>query len=353
MKNFVCYLKQCRKNGRVIFVFLCLFLLSFFLFPFQIQAIKVGEMPIGSVILLGGYKFLKITSHGLFVTINSYPGDTFQTFNSTQCNSLTTCHVGDDCNTNGSTITLTDARDGKSYRIRKFADGNCWMIDNLAYGGSTTDGCSGKSTFDGGYTSVGVGYSVYGVWTGSAGTSSESFYGSCEDPKGMTCSGPTGCDSTYCTTHNCGYYYSWQAATQNSLAYYGNTYQPVEPTQGICPAGWQLPTGTGDNSFQALHSAMGYTTNGPYTTADNRQYWNCNTGCTGFWQSPGSWAGLLSGYALHNGAIYNQSLYGHWWSSSQYSSIYSYFLGFRSGWVSPQHIYAKSYGFSVRCLSSP
>ena len=330
-----------------------LFLIWSLIIPLKTQALKVGDLPVGAVIKLGEYKFIKITSQGLFVTLNPYPELTFQDFTSNQCNSLATCNIGDDCETNGSTVTLTDSRDNKTYRIRKFADGNCWMIDNLAYGGSSTDGCSGKSTFDGGRSSNTTGYSVYGTWTGAVGTSSESFYGSCMDPKGVTCSNPSeGCDSTYCSTHDCGYYYSWQAAVQNSLAYYGNTYQPTEPVTGICPSGWQIPTGTGNNSFLALHSAMGYTTSGPKTATDGRQYWDCVTGCTGFWQAT-PWAGLFSGYVYYNGARYDQGLVGDWWSSSQDSSVFSYILNFTSEWVKPLYSANKFSGFSVRCLFSP
>ena len=37
---------------------------------------------------------------------------------------------------------LEDERDGKLYEVRKFADGKCWMVDNLAYGGDSAHGGS-------------------------------------------------------------------------------------------------------------------------------------------------------------------------------------------------------------------
>ncbi|MBQ6154569.1 hypothetical protein IJI99_01685, partial [bacterium] len=53
------------------------------------------------------------------------------------------------------TACLLDPRDYQTYRVRKFADGSCWMIDNLAYGGDygVTDGCvanNGWGNFSGG-----------------------------------------------------------------------------------------------------------------------------------------------------------------------------------------------------------
>ena len=309
--------------------------------PTKTNAITTGAMPIGAIIQMSGMKFVKVTSNCLFVglevyqtceTISKHPPTTMQDILPADCACLNTCSIGDNCENNGSTLTLTDARDGKSYRIRKFADGHCWMIDNLAYGGSTTDGCSGKSTFDGGYTSVGVGYSVYGVWTGSAGASSESFYGSCLDPKGMTSSDG---DSTYCTTHNCGYFYSWQAAMQQSLAYYGSNYTGSAGNNGagICPAGWLLPPNAGDGSFYNLHTTYSSPTS------------------PNFWANTTYWNGVYSGASNGSGALYGQASYADYWSSTQYNTYYGYVLCFATGGnVYPQSHNYKNLGQSVRCV---
>ena len=36
----------------------------------------------------------------------------------------------------GQTLELTDSRDGNTYKVRKLADGQCWMIQNLRLGDS-------------------------------------------------------------------------------------------------------------------------------------------------------------------------------------------------------------------------
>jgi len=72
-----------------------------------------------------------------------YDNTTLQGFTVKDCAQLPVCvDGGDDCDTNGSTITLTDARDGKKYKVRRFqeyifpdevGEGECWMIENLDY----------------------------------------------------------------------------------------------------------------------------------------------------------------------------------------------------------------------------
>lgn len=72
-----------------------------------------------------------------------YNKATLQDFTAKDCAQLPVCiYGGDDCDTNGSTVTLTDARDGKKYKVRRFqkrvspaevGEGECWMINNLDY----------------------------------------------------------------------------------------------------------------------------------------------------------------------------------------------------------------------------
>ncbi len=62
---------------------------------------------------------------------------TMDTFTSDYCtNSMT----------EGQTLTLTDSRDGNEYRVRKLADGKCWMIDNLKIQNKTLTQASVRKT---------------------------------------------------------------------------------------------------------------------------------------------------------------------------------------------------------------
>ena len=210
---------------------------------------------------------------------------------------------------------LTDERDGKQYEIRKFADGRCWMVDNLMYGG-TTDACVGKTTFNG---------------NGSA-TPSNQFgtgtFGDCRDPR-VGGSAPCTAGST-----TCGYYYNWQAAMQHASAYYNTTYTgPTELVQGLCPAGWRLPTSNTDGDFEVLHLAAGSPT-------------------TGFWQTPGNWKGDYSGMCDEFGGLGQQNVYGGWWTNTASSTTHSYRMGFYSSGIYINDPGYKNYGLLVRCLKN-
>ena len=211
--------------------------------------------------------------------------------------------------------TLTDERDGKQYEIRKFSDGQGWMVDNLMYGG-TTDACAGKSTFNG---------------NGSA-TSSNQFgtgtFGDCRDPR-VGGSAPCTAGST-----TCGYYYNWQAAMQHASAYYNTTYTGFTTNvQGLCPEGWSLPTNAGDYSFAVLHEIAGLP-------------------ATGFWQGS-NWKGPFSGGCGPTGTLYYQGGRGYWWSSSLYNVTNAYGMYFHSTYVNPSDYgNYKNYGFTIRCLKN-
>ena len=62
----------------------------------------------------------------------------------------------------------------------------------------------------------------------------------------------------------------------------------------------------------------------------------------------------MSGHRLST-SMYDQGIYGRYWSSTAYSSAtYVYFLHLRnSGAVNPADYYEKYRGFSLRCLATP
>ena len=235
---------------------------------------------------------------------------TFQTMSASYCNYMTPCTIGANCSTNGSTLTLTDSRDNKTYRVRKFADGHCWMIDNLAYGGST-DACTSKTSFSGSGSSTPT--NTFGTGT----------YGDCRNNPSST---------TY------GYLYNWQAAMQQSLAYYNSSYTGSAGNNGagICPAGWLLPPNAGDGSFYNLQTA--YSSLSPGTSAN-------------FWANTNYWNGVYSGLSGSTGALSHQASYAYYWSSTQYDASIGYNLYFgTAGNVNPQDSRSKGYGFAVRCV---
>jgi uncharacterized protein (TIGR02145 family) len=193
--------------------------------------------------------------------------------------------------------TLKDSRDNKTYEVRKFADGKCWMVDNLRYGGST-DACGSKATYYGSSNYSGA------AWG----------YGDCRN------SG----DTSY------GYLYNWQAVMQHASAYYQSTYTGPIPAQGICPTGWHVPTGAGSGEFYALHVAAG-------------------SPATGFWQG-GSWKGVYSGWCSNDGTLDLQGSYGYYWAGTPDAVGDAYRLSFNVSSVNAGYMGYQFYGHPVRCV---
>jgi uncharacterized protein (TIGR02145 family) len=260
--------------------------------------------------------------------------------------------------------TMTDSRDNKTYQVRKFADGKCWMVENLRYGGTTTSSgtteyCKGKT---GSYTKGVSDGTKNTAWYGKVGTNATStgtpdtLYGDCRDPATI--------DTAPCTSGStaCGYLYNWQAALQLASAYFGDGSQDVtypnntppsttNHLQGICPTGWHLPSGgttATASEFFTLDVAYG---------GDGSGY-DPDTSYTGFWKpdsttSNGSngFNGLYSGYVNYNGSFNDQGSTGWWWSSSEYPLVsVAYDLGVSTSYVHPQSANSKNYGGAVRCL---
>lgn len=113
----------------------------------------------------------------------------------------------------GSTCLLRDARDGKVYRVKLMADGNWWMIQDLAYGNvSTPDIYDNYSLNEKVINQIETG--LYGV-----------------------------CKSTGWATG--GYIYNSYAAIQLPQGsrddYLNGTAVKKTLIQGLCPQGWHLP----------------------------------------------------------------------------------------------------------------
>ena len=196
---------------------------------------------------------------------------TMQTFKQTDCDNYATPGA-----LNFTPIgCLEDERDGKLYEVRKFADGKCWMVDNLAYGGATaqggSDACAQREEF------ISDGYYAPSNRFGAGS------YGDCRDPAKQGNSSY----SNYCAGR-CGYLYNLAAALQLPSAIMGeNIVYPTgqAPTitsnsvRGLCPAGWHVPSGGesgSESEFIALDLANGG--NGNPNSAEGRSLYQL------FWQ---------------------------------------------------------------------
>jgi uncharacterized protein (TIGR02145 family) len=232
------------------------------------------------------------------------------------------------------------------------------MVENLRYGGTTSDGTTDYcGTTTGSYTKGDTDGTKNDAWYGKVGTNATStgtattLYGDCRDPATT--------DTAPCTSGStiCGYLYNWQAAIQLPNCNYGNSScSPGSPSttnylQGICPTGWHLPSGgttATTSEFIALDIAYGGDGYSYQSGASYTGFWNptstTSTGSNGF-------NGLYSGYVVYNGSFDNQGSHGWWWSSSEYSSVsYAYGLHVNASYVNPQSYNNKDDGGAVRCV---
>ncbi|MBQ6438301.1 hypothetical protein IJJ12_02870, partial [bacterium] len=215
---------------------------------------------------------------------------TMQDFTSDFCNTFTT-PGGTGYTAVGNFI---DVRNNVSYTVRKFADGRCWMANNLKFGN-----CGN------------------GVWTGDPD-------GYSKDSIGSGLYGACLYDDSYD-----GYYYNWQAAVQDANAYYDQDYQPTEPRQGICPSGWYLPT---ISSFASLYSSVG--------------------NVLSFFQPGGNFATIYAGGREPSNPPYDHGKRAYFWSSTNGGSTTAYFwLATSDTNVAQPYNGAKYYGRNIRCVS--
>ena len=194
--------------------------------------------------------------------------------------------------------TLTDSRDNKTYTIRKLADGNCWMTQNLKLINKTIS--SSDSNLPSGST-----------WTVPA--SSTSGFSSYNTNNAYL-------DSTY------GGYYSFYTAT---AGWGTDGATSGSSTKDICPKGWRLPTGGSSGEFQTLYNN--------YNSSALMQ------GVPGF---------VLSG-RVYNGFVRLQGTAGFYWSSTvdTANSAYALYLD-RSDALPVDFSDDKGRGFPVRCVAS-
>ena len=146
---------------------------------------------------------------------------------------------------------------------------------------------------------------------------------------------------------NCNIYgglYQWNEAMQ-----YVNT----EGAQGICPAGWHLPTDTAwctmtqfiDSTVNCTDLGESGTDAGAKMKSTSGWYNEGNgTNTSGFTALPG-------GYRGSSGYFYYITKHAYFWSSSQYdvASAWNRALTFTRACVHRSSSY-KEYGFTVRCI---
>ena len=214
--------------------------------------------------------------------------------------------------------TLTDSRDGQTYRTVKIGD-QVWMAKNLNYA----------------YT--GVPYRFYEEYFDETYTSDSTSWCYDNDPA------------------NCAKYgrlYTWAAAMDSvgtwstngkGCGYYGKICSPTYPVRGVCPKGWHLPS---YDEWDALSTAVG----GSFTAGTKLKF------VTG-WSDSGNGTDTFGFSALPAGLRYGigdydyEGDYANFWSSTEGGSLDAYTMGLYYGDDNANLNYGlKNFGFSVRCL---
>ena len=262
-----------------------------------------------------------------------------------------------DCTTTAKTVT--DSRDGKTYRVQKLADNKCWMLDNLAL--DLVDKKNNLSAFNTnasdtalGYLKSGGGSSPYTNYAVATATSTDYY-----DRPAIATSGT--CNNAYCVDNpssgnwkwdavtsatingktskaqgQIGVYYNYCAASAGSYCYTSSAGPSSDPDtstlqdvkEDICPKGWRLPTSTSSGEFQALYTA--YSSN----------YTNFQTALS----TP------LSG-TFYSGKAYYQGNSGFFWSSTWFdgSIVDVLFVGSTAVYPGGNGAH-RSYSLSIRCV---
>ena len=161
----------------------------------------------------------------------------------------------------GDVVALTDTRDGGTYAVAKFEDGECWMTENLRL-----DLSNPNLTIDATNTNAPLASFVTAI--NNHPSSSNAFCQNNTDActnqvlfntnninRNMTTASPTTNDNSS-SWYSYGVYYNWYTA---SAGHGLRALVNGETTSGdICPAGWRLPTGYGSGGeFATQDVAMG------------------------------------------------------------------------------------------------
>ncbi|MBR2726000.1 hypothetical protein IKE87_01910, partial [Candidatus Saccharibacteria bacterium] len=253
--------------------------------------------------------------------------------------------------------TLIDTRNSKTYLVAKYADGHCWMRENLNLPFTETNGIinsitaydfSTGNTFS--YTPDNATQTETGTaWEQDASDGTRSFQRDKDNCIGGTDINTSGGSGATCDANKpyerIGVLYNWAAATAQTgaqAAAAGSSGEQVIPTS-ICPKGWRLPANSGDYSFSTLMGSYGLpTTNqGSLTSANNY---------SGQLQNPLNF-NRPGYYHWSNGALNGRDTNGNFWSSVGYSSADAHYLDFLSSTFHPQGGDNKGHGFSVRCVA--
>ena len=147
-------------------------------------------------------------------------------------------------------------------------------------------------------------------------------------------------DVSYCRKY--GRLYQWSAAMDTSTTYNTALLGAALPQQGICPAGWHVPS---DAEWTTLtDTILSSSTAG--TVLKSTSGWNSSSGTDAY-----GFHVLSAGYRYGGGGFDWMGTYSDFWSSSEYATTiaWSRYFYYGSGSVT-SYDGSKTLGMSLRCL---
>jgi uncharacterized protein (TIGR02145 family) len=274
-----------------------------------------------------------------------------------------------------------DTRDGRRYEIRKYADGQCWMADDLKYGGTTasTAGTAFANTNNyctqqaptaaqGNYANINAAW--YEVENGLS--TGKQLRGMCYNPGPTNEANNTAIGWSGASVET-GYLYTWGAATQDD---YTTGAIGARKVRGICPAGWHLPVEgeaftnanvSGNDAgctaiscvvanasdFANLDKIYGGTGANEQTSVTHaREYfWGIPTGSSAALSV--GWKGVYPGCSGNAACVTSaRGAYGQWWSSGAALPAAAYYLDVYSGLIHLAVTNTRGFGLQIRCIKN-
>ena len=211
--------------------------------------------------------------------------------------------------------TMTDSRDGKTYKTVKIGD-QTWMAENLNF--DPGQGGSGENKYDWSwcYNNEPKNCEVAGrIYTWAAAIDSVKLATDADNPQ------------------DCGYGKECGVASTRSATL----------VQGVCPTGWHLPSRAEWNS---LFTAVGDESTAGKVLKSQTGWYNRGNGTDAF-----GFSALPAGGRNGDEDYYNEGDYAYFWSSTELNSSYAYRMYLDYGSVSATLSFKnKDDGFSVRCV---
>ena len=245
----------------------------------------------------------------------------------------------------GQVYTLTDSRDNQQYKTARLADGNCWLLDNLALDPTDPTTAANMNENNTNATTAAInnllnGGSTTTGWSNTAVANVTSGFNSFNVPMVNNVSKDTLVTSYGPAATNgqakVGIYYNYCAASVSTYCYASDDGLDVPDTaidasQDICPANWRMPTGGTAGEYSILAQEYGST-----ATETNSLQYNLST--------------PLSGTYTYN-STGSQGSGGVWWSSTYIGPGGVYIMNLPSADVIVlSGGGSRMYGFSIRCL---